>query len=44
MGHYSVFPSWCMDVQDRGNYVRLNMKQRRYVRGPGPAGQALASR
>lgn len=28
-------------VQDRGNYVRLNMKQRRYVRGGALRGRAL---
>ncbi|XP_054947304.1 ATP-dependent DNA helicase Q4 isoform X2 [Physeter macrocephalus] len=28
-------------VQDRGNYVRLNMKQKRYVRGPASRGRLL---
>nr|KAF6395917.1 RecQ like helicase 4 [Molossus molossus] len=28
-------------VQDRGNYVRLNMKQKRYVRGPALRGRLL---
>jgi len=28
-------------IQDRGNYVRLNMKQRRYVRGRALRGRLL---
>lgn len=28
-------------VRDRGNYVRLNLKQKRYVRGPALRGRLL---
>lgn len=28
-------------VRDRGNYVRLNMKQKRYVQGPALRGRLL---
>lgn len=28
-------------IQDRGNYVRLNLKQKRYARGPALRGRLL---
>ncbi|TKC44305.1 hypothetical protein EI555_001751 [Monodon monoceros] len=34
-------PAPRLAVQNRGNYVRLNMKQKRYVRGPASRGRLL---